>query len=50
MFTGPAAHFMIGAPGREIDRPDLKKFRVFVQSLFKGSRYIHGNTLLLYEV
>ena len=50
MFTGPAAHSEIGAPGRDIDNPNFSDRRVFIQSLYKGNRFIHKDTLLLYKV
>ena len=50
MFTGPAAHSEIGAPGRDIDNPNFSDKRVFIQSLYMGNRFIHKNTLLLYKV
>ena len=49
IFTGPGVLKMIGAPGRDIERPTLDRWRVFIQSM-NGNRYIHGGSLLLYEV
>ena len=49
IFTGPGVLLMIGAPGRDIERPTLDRWRVFIQSMY-GNRFIHGGSLLLYEV
>ena len=40
---------MINAPGRDIERPSLDRWTVFIQSIY-GTRIIHEGTLLLYEV
>ena len=50
MVTGPLAHTLIGAPGQNIERPQLPRWRVFVQSTYSGSRFIKDDTHLLYEV
>jgi hypothetical protein len=49
IFTGPGVLLTIGAPGRDIERPTLDRWRVFIQSM-RGNRFIHEGTLLLYEV
>ena len=40
---------MIGAPGRDIERPALDRWRVFIQSMH-GHEFVDEGTLLLYEV
>lgn len=41
---------MIGAPGEGIKKPNLKKYRVFVQSKGIGVRPLGPNSLVFYEV
>ena len=41
---------MIGAPGKRIPRPNLKDYRVFVQSKGIGYRPLIKGTSVLYEV
>ena len=41
---------MIGAPGEKIKKPELKKYRVFVQSKGIGNRPLEVASLVLYEV
>ena len=50
MYTGRAIFDMIGAPGERIKKPNLKKYRVFVQSKGMGYRPLISNSLVLYEV
>ena len=48
MFTGLCVLLMIGAPERDIERPLLDQYKVFVQSMY-GARLIHKGSTLLYE-
>ena len=41
---------MIKAPGKNIPKPDLADWRVFVQSKHYGSRHLTCKSLVLYEV
>ena len=50
MFTGLKAKQMIGAPAKEVAKPSLNKYRVFVQNGGGGSRCLKPGTSLLYEV
>ena len=50
LYTGKTAIDMIGAPGEGINKPKLKKYRVFVQSKGIGVRPLQSNSLVLYEV
>ena len=50
MFTGLKAKEKIGAPAREVKRPSLNKYKVFVQNGGGGSRCLKAGTSLLYEV
>lgn len=50
MFTGLKAKEMIGAPAREVRRPSLNKYKVFVQNGGGGSRCLKPGTSILYEV
>ena len=50
MITGALALTLIGAPGQNIERPQLPKWRVFVQSTYSGSRFIKADSYLLYQV
>ena len=50
MFTGLKAKEMIGAPAKEVAKPSLNKYRVFVQNGGGGSRCLKPGTSLLYEV
>jgi hypothetical protein len=50
MFTGSKAKEMIGASTREVRKPSLNKYRVFVQNGGGGSRCLRPGTSLLYEV
>lgn len=50
MFTGLKAKEKIEAPGREVKKPSLNKYRVFVQNGGGGSRCLKPGTSLLYEV
>ena len=49
IFTGPGVLKMIGAPGQNIKRPTLDRWRVFVQST-QGTGLVHEGSILLYEV
>ena len=49
IFTGPGVLKMVGAPGQNIKRPTLDRWRVFVQST-QGTGLIHEGSILLYEV
>ena len=48
IFTDPGALSMIGAPGRDIKRPSLDQWRVFIQSMY-GARIIREGSILLYD-
>ena len=50
MFTGSKVKEMIGAPAREVRKPSLNKYRVFVQNGGGGARCLKDGTSLLYEV
>ena len=50
MVSGPLALTLIGAPGLNIERPQLPKWRVFVQSTYAGSRFIKADSNILYQV
>ena len=50
LLSGPHTRYLIpGAPGIGIKAPNLKKYRVFVQSKSQGSRCIRANTSVLYN-
>ena len=49
IFTGPGVLLKIGAPGRDIERPSLDQWRVFIQSMY-GTRLVHKGSTLFYEV
>ena len=43
---------MVGAPcapGKQVNNPQLKEYRVFVQSAGGGTRFLEAGTCLLYE-
>ena len=50
LYTGPEAKKKIGAPGKGIRKPNLGKYRVFVQSKCTGNRHLDKETSVLYEV
>ena len=50
MFTGLKAKKMIGATSKDVKRPTLKKYRVFVQNGGGDTRCLKKGTRLLYEV
>lgn len=49
IFTGPGVLKTVGAPGTDIKRPTLDRWKVFVQSTY-GTGLIREGTTLLYEV
>ena len=50
LYTGPKTLQMIGAPSHKVKRPELVKYRVFVQNAGGGARCVKGGTYVLYEV
>ena len=48
IFTGPGVLSLIEAPGRDIKRPLLDQWRVFIQSMY-GARLIREGSILLYD-
>ena len=50
LFTGSKAKEMIKAPAKEVKRPTLVKYRVFVQNGGGDTRCLKKGTKLLYEV
>ena len=50
MFTGSEAKEMIKAPAKEVKKPSLEKYRVFVQNGGGDTRCLKKDTKLLYEV
>ena len=50
LLSGPDARYKIpGAPGIGIKAPNLKEYRVFVQSKSQGSRCLRAGTSVLYS-
>lgn len=50
MFTGENAQKFIGAPSKALRRPNIPKYRVFIQSKGIGRRPLLKGTSILYEV
>lgn len=48
-FTGPKVLEMVGAPGKRVNKPHIKNYKVFVQSAGGGSRFLKAGTSLLYD-
>ena len=51
-FTGMGARNMViqNFLERNVPKPNLPKWKVFVQSRYLGCRHLDGNTTVLYEV
>ena len=50
LYTGPKTLQMSGTPSHKVKRPELVKYRVFVQNAGGGARCVKGGTYVLYEV
>lgn len=50
LYVGPKVVKQVGVPGDRIERPNVKGYRVFVQSTGSGARHLSAGSYLLYEV
>lgn len=49
LLSGPKAKELIGAPGRRVNNPHLKHYRVFIQNGGAGTRFLKAKSYLLYK-
>lgn len=50
LYVGPKVVKDVGVPGYRIENPNIKGYKVFVQSTGSGARHLKAGSYLLYEV